>query len=151
VTAWKESADGYGIMAAWEGGRRRALELNEIMDFGVVVWSVGDGSLYDETPLRAPDLTPSLSDDELEREAGRQGWLLLKGWTGQYGYRGPRMHPSEFVGGGMAKFILETPGFYATVPLLAGDEEGEEQDDGWVVAYRLNPYNPDDFPREKER
>jgi hypothetical protein len=32
---------------------------------------------------------------------------LLNGFSGQYSYNGPVMHPSEYVGGGLASFMLE--------------------------------------------
>lgn len=53
-------------------------------------------------------------------------WSLLTGFTGQYGYHGPAMHPSEYIGGGLARHILDTPGLYT---VLYGQ-------DSWYVAYR---------------
>jgi hypothetical protein len=54
---------------------------------------------------------PTLYDDELDSDR----WELLDGYSGQYGYSGPVMHPSEFIGGGMARDILATPGTYVAV------------------------------------
>src|SRR5262245_35140668 len=39
-------------------------------------------------------------------------WEALTGYTGQYGYRGPVMHASEFVGGRLERDIRATPGVY---------------------------------------
>lgn len=52
-------------------------------------------------------------------------WDALSGFTGQYGYNGPMMHPSEYVSGGLARWITETPGTYVYVEVGDGD--------GWAV------------------
>ena len=64
-------------------------------------------------------------------------WELLSGLSGQYGYSGPHMHASEYIGGGLARHILETAGFYVvTVVTPMPFDECEEADfDEWVIAY----------------
>lgn len=71
------------------------------------------------------------------------GWTYETGRTGQYSYNGAHMHSSEYIGGGLAKDILETPGHWVAValyPLCAGpdgQEPNEECDgpDSWGILY----------------
>jgi hypothetical protein len=43
------------------------------------------------------------------------GWTPERGWSSQNRYRGPFMHASEFIGGGLERHILQTPGLWAAV------------------------------------
>lgn len=54
---------------------------------------------------------PESHDGELMGD----GWEYVNGYSGQYGYRGPIMHSSEYIGGGMERDMLSTPGIYAVV------------------------------------
>lgn len=75
-----------------------------------------------------------------------EGWSLMDGYSGQHGYSGPVMHSSEFIGGGMARTILETPGDYVALPVES--DCGYKMDNcdpeigcdcepaGWVVAFK---------------
>lgn len=75
-----------------------------------------------------------------------EGWELLSGFTGQYGYNGPVMHASEFIGGGLERHILETPGYWvATVvesdcqykePNCNEDSGCNCDPAGWAVAHK---------------
>ena len=61
-------------------------------------------------------------------------WSPVNGWSGQYRYAGPVMHPSEYLGGRMARWVLDTPGVYVLTE--ARDEDGEFPDGdpvGWVL------------------
>lgn len=63
-------------------------------------------------------------------------WEALTDFSGQDRYHGPVMHSSEFVGGGLADYILTHPGTYVTcvVTVLPEDNDGIEGDvAGWVV------------------
>jgi len=128
--------------------------LNDQMDFDHVIRITEDGTVAE--PLErtyAPEVTVECLDDDagsITREAEQrmieyvesQGWELMTGYTGQYGYSGPIMHPSEYVGGGMEDDILATPGLYVVVEptALYPSEEAEERlgDEpvGWVVCRR---------------
>ncbi len=90
--------------------------LNEIMSFDHVIRVDEFGQVHD-----APDVYPPLlyGDDVYDSQ-----WRLLRGWSRQFGYFGPMMHPSEFIGGALERFILETPGYY--VALVQGRE--------WAIA-----------------
>lgn len=100
--------------------------LNSIMEFDRVVEVHADGTVTARHDLYAPEL----HDGEM---MGADEWSLLNGWSGQDGYPGPLMHASECIGGGMARWILETPGIYvALVDYPLDDSEAES----WAVARR---------------
>jgi hypothetical protein len=69
----------------------------------------------------------------------------MTGCTGQYGYNGPIMHESEYVGGGMERRILETPGYYVCCAVYdQDDEDGDYEAFGWVCLYREDDWhNPE--------
>lgn len=103
--------------------------LNAVMEFDHVIIVEEGGIVHTEqTGEHAPDL--------LDGELSDSAWSLLNGYSGQYGYSGPIMHPSEFVGGRMADDILSAPGFYVVIADYPGD--GEEPD-GWAVAFKPVP------------
>lgn len=97
--------------------------LNDVMEFDHVIRVHEDGSISEPSDVFAPEM----NDGEVY-----DGWELLTGFTGQYGYSGPMMHASEFVGGGLERHIRETPGLYVALV----DYSGEDEPDGWAVAYR---------------
>lgn len=75
---------------------------------GLPVYSHGDGTLSDARDAGYPDALDAV-------DGCPAPWEPMAGYTGQYGYNGPHMHPSEYVGGGMARDILDTPGLYVCV------------------------------------
>ena len=112
--------------------------LNSIMEFEHVIEVHADGSVTEPSGVWAPEL----NDGEITEL--NSDWLLLDGWSGQYLYSGSIMHPSEYIGGPLADWMLDTPGLY--VALVAetyrscGDQCGqckecEPEFDGWVIAY----------------
>lgn len=95
-------------------------------------------ALTDDTGSYTPD-----TDPDLIRQARAYGWELVTGASGQYGYRGPVMHPSEYIGGGLADRILgadddapHATWWGAVVVESDGEEDGERDADGWALAYR---------------
>lgn len=118
-------------------------DLNEIMEFDHPVTVDADGIVTDAEDAYAPELIMPVdedgqallsADEHLKAQAGDAGWTLLTGWTGQYGYRGPVMHPSEFVGGRLAEHIIANPGTYVVTAVETDD--GDEEPAGWAIAYR---------------
>ena len=109
------------------GEAGRTVDLNTQMEFDHVIEVHADGTVID-----APDgiYAPELHDTQLESGTG---WSLMNGYSGQYGYSGPGMHPSEFIGGGLERDIRATPGYY--VALVDYPSDGSEPN-GWAVAYR---------------
>lgn len=123
--------------------------LNEVMSFDHVIRVMEDGTV-DTNPANAP-IEPQITmlvdddgqqvggDEDLEGLKGhRYPWELMTGYTGQYGYNGPVMHVSETISGGLARDILNTPGYYVALVIEVErdtDEESEEtQPAGWAVA-----------------
>lgn len=115
-------------------------DLNSIMEFDHVVQVHDDGTVTDAVNVWAPESVYIDVDDDGQQigpdPLDWQGWQLMKGYTGQYGAGGAAtvMHPSEFVGGAMARNILETPGFYVAVSVESLDDD--EEPIGWAVAFK---------------
>jgi hypothetical protein len=113
-----------------------SVSLSDMM-FDHVIEVHEDGSI-----TGGPDgvYAPELYDGELSDTAyGRSlsGWELQSGYSGQYGYSGPVMHPSEYIGGGLERDIRSTPGLWvALVNYVTTDGDDEDDIDGWAVAYR---------------
>lgn len=118
--------------------------LNDLMDIDHVITVDEGGHVTEPQGIYAPELEMEVDGDgqildgheaAYKAEAARQGWELLEGFTGQHAYRGPVMHPSEYVGGGLEDHIRETPGTYVAIVVRCSDGE----DAGWAVAYRPPP------------
>lgn len=122
------------------------MNLDKIMEFDRVIRVNADGTVNANVPnVWAPEVyvgtdeDGQISDDDertMISELRSHGWELLTGWTGQYSYNGPIMHPSEYVGGRLAEHILSTPGLYAVVAVETLDDN--EESAGWAVAYRAD-------------
>lgn len=74
------------------------------------------------------------------RDLNDAGWEPVTGYSGQYGYSGPIMHASEFLGGGMAESLAATPGTYVTIMVETWpDTEDAERDVvGWALLRRID-------------
>lgn len=57
-----------------------------------------------------------------------QDWEPETGWTGQHGYHGPFMHPSEFIGGNLADHVISTPGLWVAVSVECLPDEDPDPD-----------------------
>lgn len=86
-----------------------------------------NGSVVDSpNSVYAPEVY-SYEDGTIE---GINGWEPVTGFSGQYGYSGPLMHPSEVMGGSnMEKYVRENPGTYALVQPSNGDYTPMAEDD----------------------
>lgn len=75
--------------------------------------------------------------NDVEIPDGWTAWSV--GYTGQYSYNGAVMHSSEYIGGRMARDLLEDPGTYVVCSVEVHPEdayEGEGDDPapaGWIV------------------
>lgn len=114
-----------------------ARQINSV-DFDCPFQITPDGVLLG-SPARvyAPDVW---HDDELDVDGfDRSTWEALTGMTGQYSYRGAVMHPSEYIGCGIAERLLElsrdeTQTF---VIVAVEDLEGGEPA-GWAIMHLLS-------------
>ena len=120
--------------------------LNQIMEFEHIIKVNDDGSVM-PVPLLSPYFELNVDTDGNDEFYIPEGWELLTGFTGQYGYRGPVMHSSEFIGGGLETHILETPGYYVALVVNGychydGTTDCNEDSGcdcepaGWAVAYK---------------
>lgn len=114
--------------------RADAHALSLLMDFDRPITVGADGVARNEHPadVYAPTALHDgpadvLLDGRPWREHG--DWELLTGYTGQYGYNGAVMHASEFIGGGLARDILATPGVYVAVAVEC--EPDDDDGDRW--------------------
>lgn len=105
--------------------------LNEVVDFDApfVVDDSGD-VLTDRFAWQEPD---AMLDDDGDVDVS-DGWEALTGYTGQYGYAGAVMHPSETLSGALARDILSTPGTYCLVEVRDADDDYPDGDPiGWAA------------------
>ncbi|QNJ57168.1 hypothetical protein L3Y21_gp098 [Gordonia phage Rabbitrun] len=119
----------------------RPRALTDVMEFGHPITVLPDGRVFDASRfgVDAPESAYDGSDDEHEfvhvEGWEEQGWELLRNWTGQYGYNGPVMHPSEFIGGRLAAHILTNPGHYVAI-VVNGDDPDDDEPTGWAIAHK---------------
>lgn len=107
-------------------------ELQRIAEFDHVFTVTPAGAVVDgPRGIYAPEYY----DDTTAAELTGAGWEALTGYTGQYGYSGPHMHASEFIGGRLARDILETPGAYVVVvvAVMPDTEDDDPEPAGWAV------------------
>lgn len=124
---WRLSLDG---PAADQELDMNDVDLNDTMSFDHVIEVREDGSVIHRADLYAPE---SYDDGAAGIDfAGAKGWTPLNGYSGQDSYSGPIMHASEYIGGIMARDILDTPGIYVAVVVTDLDDiDGEPS--GWAV------------------
>ena len=103
-------------------------ELDRLVEFYIPFRVSDDGNVTDVRGYVSPDVYvdsegfPVHSDD----------WSTVDGYSHQYGYAGPIMHASEYLGGAMARDVLATPGVYCLA--MVEDSEWPDVDpDGWVL------------------
>jgi hypothetical protein len=114
-------------------------KISDLMDFEHVIVVDNNGATdYDGQDPRFPNIyAPEVYGDEFSDP----DWEPVTGYSNQYSYSGPLMHPSEFIGRGMGASILDEPGVYVTVVVECdGSEcdpdvhdEGGCDADGWML------------------
>lgn len=130
--------------------RKRAL--SDIMDCGSVIRIKG-GEITQSTdnvwpgPVYAPELMIGTDADgqilveherHLIQDALREGWTVQTGWSRQYNYSGPIMHPSEYIGGALEEHIRETDGYWTWVAAECWPVDGSDETEcaGWLLLHR---------------
>jgi hypothetical protein len=134
------------------GGHTVTRALNDIMAFDQVVCVDEHGNVT-EAGHDAPDMVYVELDDDGQMvgsdsrdgldvlvDTQLDGWKPMQGHCGAYGESSESFiqHPSEFIGGGLARAILEQPGHYVAVLVdgMAPDGYDEDTTVGWTVLYR---------------
>lgn len=117
-------------------------QLSDAMEIDHVI-RVLEGHTIDTSPDSGL-YAPTMLDDALDSEE----WTLITGRSGQYGYDGPTFHNSEYIGGGLADYILDFPGYYVAIlsdhsPQTPEDEAQDEAGEydgieGWGIAHQLH-------------
>jgi hypothetical protein len=99
-----------------------------------------DGTITEPAGVWAPECYND-PDGDIDL-AGAHEWSAMVGLTGQDSYHGAVMHPSEYVGRGVATAMLELaeggPVTFALVivtDLDADRDAGEDDACGWAIAY----------------
>jgi hypothetical protein len=100
-------------------------QLNRLVKFYCPFEVTDDGQVVEVTGVYPPESV------NCDGEPLDDRWTTLDGFSHQYGYAGPIMHSSEFLGGAMAREVLATPGVYVLAECLPDDEDGTP--DGWVL------------------
>lgn len=116
--------------------------LDDMVEFDSPFLINGDGTA-ELSGNFAPNVYGEQGQNDPEIEASpKKGWEFMRGYTGQYGYNGPEMHTSEFLGGRMAEDIVNTPGEYAVVAVqylcdeFCGFCDDETHLESWAVIRR---------------
>ncbi|MET7984588.1 hypothetical protein [Streptomyces sp. NPDC005281] len=126
------------------------MDLNAMMGFDHVILVRENGAVEDARGVYGPEVhceyAGAFEDAQILEEHDRamseyirgQGWELETGWSGQYLYSGPIMHPSEYIGGAISDHIRETPGYWVAlvVEIHPEDENADPESVGWALAYK---------------
>lgn len=119
--------------------------LNDLMEFDHVIMVDADGHVSEPGGIWAPEVTVqegSYANPDVSA-MHNEPWTLMNGYSGQYGYHGPVMHSSEFIGGKLAEDILAEPGYYVAVVVADVDSEDDDEPAGWAVArLELDEHKP---------
>lgn len=115
-----------------------AERINNI-EFGQVFRLDPDGRVTELPDEWAPNV---YHDDDHDIDIDTDGWFAIVGLTGQDCYHGAVMHQSEYIGKGVADFMLsmtdEGPQTFVVVVVecLPTDDDPEPEPAGWAILYR---------------
>ncbi len=110
--------------------------LDDILSFDSPPIRVSPDGILTTMDSYAPDSFDMGTDDaDVIGQARSAGWELVTGYSRQEGYSGPVMHSSEYIGGGMARSILATPGVYAVASVDDVSDDGYPV--GWVLMRKV--------------
>jgi len=106
------------------------------------VFTITDSGTADVVGVYAPEVQNNPDGDI---SIGSYGWEAITGMTGQYGYCGSMMHPSEFIGADMAERLTViadrgdgsvTQFAYVLVYSDEPNDDDEYEPCGWTIVYR---------------
>jgi hypothetical protein len=101
-------------------------------------FTIDNGEVIDVPNIYAPSVY--LYEGDKDETIDGQDWQFVSnGWTGQYGYNGPVMHASEYIGEGIAERLAELAEDYRAFAIVAVEFIPEDKDDqstepvGWAI------------------
>lgn len=105
------------------------------IDFDVPFVLNGDAAESFGGPIWAP---PAYADESGDHVDSPDWEFVSQGLTGQYGYAGPVMHASEFIGAGIARHLEELSEDFQAFAVVVVEWQGEsaESDEppvGWAI------------------
>lgn len=119
-------------------------DLNDVMELDHVIRVYPDGRLDSNGGYAAGIYAPDVSnvdgpvpDDGVDVEVmDNRPWRVQVNRSNQWNYKGAVMHPSEFIGGGMADDILTMPGYWVAVEVRNDDGSLPDGDSiGWALLW----------------
>lgn len=115
--------------------------LNRAVDFDVPFRVTFAGVERDPEVLYVPsaehDDEADMLLDGIPHGSSLTDWVALDGYTGQYAYHGPVMHPSEFLGGRLAEGVLESIGDTFVLVEVSGPDDDSPV--GWAILRLREP------------
>lgn len=114
----------------------KMVDIQRQHDLGAVFYVYRDGQVFSDRETHSPNVYDEWIEDS--------SWEFLNGASGQCGYKGPVMHPSENFGPCIADTLLRLyegePFLFSTVevyPEINEIFEGEEFDAiGWAIVHK---------------
>lgn len=104
------------------------------LDFGTAFHLSAEGAVTElqaPAPVTVTEQDGAFIDSETYADLAPD-WSPVTGYSGQYGYAGPVMHPSEFAGTGMVRDMAQTPGIYV-LAVVEDSEDPEADFEGWIL------------------
>ena len=126
--------DLYNNIMLTKPNTQTAETLNRAIEFDCPFEVHDDGTVTSAHGLYAPGvyyLEDTNNNGDVEIEDDR--WYPLYGYSSQYMYRGPIMHPSEYVGGRMAQEMLDNPGIYVVPAVTCFTDDDDDDIAGWIA------------------
>jgi len=150
VLAWENGNRELGAHWIKDGLGRRAVQedtLSRLMEPDHVIRVDADGMVHnDVSAVCAPEFYAVVDDDgqytddterDMAEQIRRQGWEPEGGWSYQQGTTAQdyTMNDSEFIGGGLAEHIIQTPGLWVVCEVRT-DEDEDDNYAGWAVMHQ---------------
>ena len=126
--------DLYNNIMLTKPNTQTAETLNRAIEFDCPFEVHEDGTVTSAYGLYAPADVYWIEDTNGSGDIGmdNSSWDPLYGYSSQYMYRGPVMHPSEYLGGRMAQEMLDNPGIYVVTAVTCFTDDDDDIA-GWIA------------------
>lgn len=113
----------------------------EQIEFDMPFTLTVDGDVTEEQNIHAPSILDMTPDDGTARDvlSDTSQWTAIQGLTAQHGYHGAILHPSEFIGAGIARALLdiviaeEKPQTFVVTEVLDDGKDDTRDPIGWCI------------------